>query len=45
MSPPPATDNPAAFEAGVLEHLDGLFNLAMWMARDRAVAEDLVQET
>lgn len=45
MSPPPAADTPVAFEAGVLEHLDGLFNLAMWMARDRAVAEDLVQET
>ena len=34
----------ATFEAGVLEHLDPLFNLAMWMSRDRAQAEDLVQE-
>jgi RNA polymerase sigma-70 factor (ECF subfamily) len=44
MSPQPDAENAAAFEAGVLEHLDPLFNLAMWMARDRAQAEDLVQE-
>lgn len=37
-------ESAAAFEAGVLEHLDALFNLAMWMARDRAAAEDVVQE-
>ena len=46
MSDPAAPDQAVAvFEAGVLEHLDSLFNLAMWMARDRPAAEDLVQET
>ncbi len=40
----PDAESAAPFEAGVLEHLDSLFNLAMWMARDRAQAEDLVQE-
>ncbi|HEY7678835.1 MAG TPA: sigma-70 family RNA polymerase sigma factor [Candidatus Methylomirabilis sp.] len=44
MSRQPGAEDAAAFEAGVLEHLDPLFNLAMWMARDRAQAEDLVQE-
>ena len=44
MSRQPLDERAATFEAGVLEHLDPLFNLAMWMARDRAQAEDLVQE-
>ena len=44
MSRQPDAESAAAFEAGVLGHLDPLFNLAMWMARDRAQAEDLVQE-
>ena len=35
----------AVFEAEALPHLDGLFRLAMWLERDRAEAEDLVQET
>ena len=35
----------AAFEAEALPHLDRLFRLAMWFERDRAEAEDLVQET
>jgi RNA polymerase sigma-70 factor (ECF subfamily) len=35
----------ASFEAEALPHLDGLFRLAMWLERDRAAAEDLVQET
>lgn len=35
----------AVFEAEVLPHLDQLFRLAMWLERDRAEAEDLVQET
>ena len=44
MADQPAPESAAAFEAGVLKHLDALFNLAMWLARDRALAEDLVQE-
>jgi RNA polymerase sigma-70 factor, ECF subfamily len=35
----------AAFEAAVLPHLDGVFRLTMWLVRDRAEAEDVVQET
>src|SRR3954468_5404052 len=35
----------AAFEAEALPHLDRLFRLAMWLERNRAEAEDLVQET
>lgn len=34
-----------AFETEVLPHVDRLFRLAMWLDRDRAEAEDLVQET
>ncbi|HEU4768712.1 MAG TPA: sigma-70 family RNA polymerase sigma factor [Pyrinomonadaceae bacterium] len=34
-----------AFEEEALPHLPGLFRLAMWLVRDRAEAEDLVQET
>lgn len=34
-----------AFEAEALPHLSALFRLAMWLARDRAEAEDLVQDT
>lgn len=34
-----------AFESEALPHLDRLFRLAMWLERDRAVAEDLVQDT
>ena len=42
--PPP--DGPwAAFEAEPLPHADRLFRLAMWLERDRASAEDLVQDT
>lgn len=33
------------FEAEALPHLSDLFRLAMWLARDRAEAEDLVQDT
>jgi len=33
------------FEAEALPHIDRLFRLAMWLERDRAAAEDLVQET
>jgi len=35
----------AAFEAEAMPHLDGLFRVAMWLVRNRAEAEDLVQET
>ena len=35
----------AVFEAEVLPHADRLFRLALWLERDRAEAEDLVQET
>ena len=34
-----------AFEAEAMPHVDRLFRLAMWLERDRAEAEDLVQET
>lgn len=34
-----------AFEAEALPHLPRLFRLAMWLERNRAEAEDLVQET
>jgi RNA polymerase sigma-70 factor (ECF subfamily) len=34
-----------AFETEALPHTDRLFRLAMWLERDRAIAEDLVQET
>jgi RNA polymerase sigma-70 factor, ECF subfamily len=35
----------AAFEAEALPHADRLFRLALWLERNRAEAEDLVQET
>jgi len=35
----------AAFEAEAMPHVDRLFRLALWLERDRAVAEDLVQDT
>jgi len=35
----------AAFEGEVLPHTDRLFRLAMWLQRDPADAEDVVQET
>ncbi len=35
----------AAFAAEALPHVDRLFRLAMWLERNRAEAEDLVQET
>jgi RNA polymerase sigma-70 factor, ECF subfamily len=34
-----------AFEREVLPHADRLFRLAMWLERNRADAEDVVQET
>ena len=35
----------SAFEAEVLPHVDRLFRLAMWFERNRADAEDVVQDT
>ncbi len=35
----------ARFESTMLPHLDDVFRLAMWLMRDRAEAEDVVQET
>ena len=35
----------AAFEGEVLPHADRLFRLAMWLERNRADAEDAVQDT
>jgi len=35
----------SAFERAALPHAAGLFRLAVWLVRDRAEAEDLVQET
>ena len=35
----------AAFEREVLPHADRLFRLAMWLERNRADAEDVVQDT
>jgi RNA polymerase sigma-70 factor (ECF subfamily) len=34
-----------AFETEAMPHVDGLFRHAMWLERDRAEAEDLVQQT
>jgi RNA polymerase sigma-70 factor (ECF subfamily) len=42
---PPAAPAWGTFESEALPHLDRLFRLAMWLERDRAAAEDLVQET
>ena len=33
------------FEGEAMPHVDRLFRLAMWLERNRAEAEDLVQET
>src|SRR5258706_931417 len=42
------TDSPGrweAFQAEAMPHVDRLFRHAMWLERNRAEAEDLVQET
>ncbi len=44
MADPPAAEALAAFQADLLKHLDALYNLAVWMTRERALAEDIVQE-
>jgi DNA-directed RNA polymerase specialized sigma24 family protein len=38
-------DGSAAFEREVLPHADRLFRFAMWVERNRADAEDIVQDT
>lgn len=47
MQHPPSLDDSgwAAFEGEVLPHADRLFRLAMWFERNRADAEDVVQDT
>ena len=35
----------ASFEAEAMPHVSSLFRIAFWLTRDRAEAEDLVQET
>ncbi len=38
------TQEPTEFERRVLPHLDAAYNLARWLVRDPASAEDVVQE-
>ena len=44
-SAPHESDAWAAFEGEVLPHAERLFRIAMWFERNRADAEDVVQET
>ena len=44
-APRDVSDAWAAFEGEVLPHADRLFRLAMWFVRNRADAEDVVQDT
>lgn len=46
MSTPHKRESPRAeFEREALAHMDSLYNLALWMTRNREESEDLVQET
>jgi RNA polymerase sigma-70 factor (ECF subfamily) len=48
MTPVPSrddTDGQTVFEGEVLPHVNRLFRLAMWLERNRADAEDVVQDT
>jgi RNA polymerase sigma-70 factor, ECF subfamily len=40
----PSSSREDSFEAVVLPHLDAAYNLARWLMRDSAAAEDVVQE-
>jgi RNA polymerase sigma factor (sigma-70 family) len=40
----PSSSRDDSFEAVVLPHLDAAYNLARWLVRDRAAAEDVVQD-
>jgi RNA polymerase sigma factor (sigma-70 family) len=40
----PYSSRDDSFDAVVLPHLDAAYNLARWLMRDRAAAEDVVQE-
>lgn len=44
LSRPRPTAPPSAFEAVVLPHLDGAYNLARFLTRDAALSEDVVQD-
>jgi len=44
LRPPPSTLGRASFEACVVPYLDAAYNLARWLARNDADAQDVAQE-
>ena len=44
-TPLPEINKVSSFEEAVLPHIDSAFNLARWLTRDDADAEDVVQES